>query len=48
MELGAWYVRTLLDRDSTDADRSARRTALIASELKHYGVDIAAVRETID
>ena len=46
MKFGAWNVRTLLDRDAADANRPARRTALIASELKRYDVDIAALSET--
>ena len=32
--VGAWYVRTLLDRDNTT--RPERRTALIAKELVYY------------
>ena len=42
--LGAWNVRTLLDRASTN--RPERRTALIASELDRYKVQIAALSET--
>ena len=42
--LGAWNVRTLLDRASTN--RPERRTALIASELDRYNVQIAALSET--
>jgi hypothetical protein len=41
---GAWNVRTLLDRAGTD--RPERRTALIASELDRYRVQIAALSET--
>lgn len=41
---GAWNVRTLLDRAGTD--RPERRTALIASELLRYNVQIAALSET--
>ena len=44
MHLGSWNVRTLLDRDT--ADRPQRRTALIASELARYKIDIAALSET--
>ena len=42
--MGAWNVRTLLDRDV--ADRPQRRTALIGKELARYGIDIAALSET--
>jgi len=42
--LGAWNVRTLLDRAGTN--RPERRTALIASELDRYKVQIAALSET--
>ena len=41
---GAWNVRTLLDRAGTS--RPERRTALIASELDRYKVQIAALSET--
>ena len=41
---GAWNVRTLLDRAGTS--RPERRTALIASELARYKVQIAALSET--
>lgn len=44
LNLGSWNVRTLLDRDTTD--RPQRRTALIASELARYKIDIAALSET--
>ena len=37
-------MRTLLDRN--DSDRPQRRTALIASELARYNVDIVALSET--
>ena len=40
----AWNVCTLLDRDNTA--RPERRTALIAKELAHYRIDIAALSET--
>ena len=46
MKIGAWNVRTLLDRETPDCDRPPRRTALVASELKRYDVDIAALSET--
>ena len=42
--VGAWNVRTLLDRDNTA--RPERRTALIAKELACYRIDIAALSET--
>ena len=42
--VGAWNVRTLLDRDNTA--RPERRTALIAKELARYRIDIAALSET--
>ena len=44
LTLGAWNVRTLLDRQETT--RPHRRTALIARELERYGIDIAALSET--
>ena len=43
--VGAWNVRTLLDRDNTA--RPERRTALIAKELARYRIDIAALSERI-
>jgi len=42
LQLAAWNVRTLLDRD----DRPERRTAIIAHELARYNIDIAAFSET--
>ncbi|XP_072182226.1 uncharacterized protein [Diadema setosum] len=42
--IGAWNVRTLLDRAGTE--RLERRTALIATELARYRVQIAALSET--
>ena len=42
--LGAWNVRTLLNRATTS--RPERGTALVARELQHYWVDIAALSET--
>ena len=44
MYIGAWNVRTLLDRDTSE--RPQRRTALIASELSRYKIEIAALSET--
>jgi len=41
---GTWNVRTLLD--TADSDRPARRTALVAAELKSYNIDIAALNAT--
>ena len=42
--LGAWNVRTLLDRTGTG--RPKRRTALVARELARYKIQIAALSET--
>ena len=42
--LGAWNVQTLLNRTITS--RPERGTALVARELQHYWVDIAAFSET--
>ena len=42
--VGAWNVRTLLDRKQTK--RPERRTALIARELKRYNLPIVALSET--
>ena len=42
--VGAWNVRTLLDRDNTA--RPERRTALIAKQLARYRIDIVALSET--
>ena len=44
LKVGAWNVRTLLDRDKTN--RPERRTALIGYELARYNIDIAALSET--
>ena len=44
LNLATWNVCTLLDRD--ELDRPQRCTALIASELRRYNVDIAALSET--
>ena len=47
MKVAAWNVRTLLDpKSNSDSDRPRRRTALIASELGRYNIDIAALSET--
>ncbi|XP_066263302.1 uncharacterized protein [Branchiostoma lanceolatum] len=42
LTLGAWNVRTLLDR----GNRPERRTALIARLLGQYQIDLAALSET--
>ena len=42
--VGAWNVRTLLDRSGSD--RPERRTALVGKELSRYNIDIAALSET--
>jgi len=42
--LATWNIRTLLDTDSSE--RPPRRTALVASELNRYNIDIAALSET--
>nr|XP_014348724.1 PREDICTED: craniofacial development protein 2-like [Latimeria chalumnae] len=42
--LGAWNIHTLMDKDNVP--RPERRTALIARELAHYNIDIAALSET--
>ena len=44
LTLGAWNVRTLLDRTGTS--RPERRRALVDRELSRYKVDIAALSET--
>lgn len=45
LKLGAWNVRTLLDR-SDNINIAERRTALVAIELDKYNIDIAALSET--
>nr|VZI37427.1 unnamed protein product [Spirometra erinaceieuropaei] len=44
LTLAAWNVRSLLDNPRSN--RPKRRTALVARELAHYKVDIAALSET--
>ena len=44
MKLATWNVHTLLDRD--DSVRPQRRTALVATELARYDIDIVALSET--
>ncbi|VDL96508.1 unnamed protein product [Schistocephalus solidus] len=44
LTLAAWNVRSLLDNPRSN--QPERRTALVARELAHYKVDIAAVSET--
>jgi hypothetical protein len=45
LRFGTWNVRTLLD-DAGGMDRPRRRTALVASELGRFNIDIAALSET--
>ena len=42
---GTWNVRTLLDRNE-NTERPECRTAIVARELGHLGIDIAALSET--
>ena len=44
LTIEAWNVRTMLDRTNL-TDRLARRTALVAQELRRYNIDIAALSE---
>ena len=44
LTIGQWTLRTLIDREA--ADRPERRTALVATELAKYNIDIAALCET--
>ena len=44
LTLAAWNVRTLLDNNVND--RPQPRTALVATELRRNGIDIAALSET--
>ena len=44
LALGAWNMRTLLDRDTID--QHERRTALVAAALARYNINIAAFSET--
>ena len=44
LNLACWNVRTLLDIDTEN--RPERRTALVASELEKYNVDLVALSET--
>lgn len=43
MTIGAWNVRTLLDRDEYACPE--RKTAIVARELGHFNVDVAATSE---
>ena len=43
LTIAQWNVRTLLDREA--ADRRQRHTALVATELDKYNIDIAALCE---
>lgn len=45
IRFATWNIRTLLDV-SHGTDRPQHRTTLIASELKQYNVDVAALSET--
>ena len=45
LTIAQWNVRTLIDREA--ADRPERRTALVATELAKYNIDIAALCETM-
>ena len=44
LTLGAWNVRTLLDRENVQ--RPERWTAIVGMELARYNIDIAALSET--
>ena len=44
LTLGAWNVRTLMDRD--EANRPQRRTVRLGLELACYNIDIASLSET--
>ena len=44
LKFACWNIRTLLDNNSDK--RPERRTALLASELKRYDIDIVALSET--
>ena len=44
MRIGAWNVRTLMDR--AGSDRPQRRTALVGRELGRYGIQRTALSET--
>ena len=47
LNVAAWNIRTLLDPSTSNScDRPPRRTALVASELSRYKIDIAALSET--
>ena len=46
LNLGTWNIRTLQDQVTDAATRPPRRTALVASELRRYNIDIAALSET--
>ena len=42
--VGAWKVRTLLDRPGSD--RPEKKTASVGKEISRYNIDIAALSET--
>ena len=44
LNIAVWIVRMFIDQD--DTERLHKRTALIASELAGYKIDIAALSET--
>ena len=44
MTIAQWNVRTLLDKEATN--RPERRTALVATELAKYNIDIVVLSET--
>ena len=44
LTLGAWNIRTLLDKSNTE--RPERRTALVCKELDRFNIDVAALSET--
>ena len=46
LNLGTWNIRTLQDQVTGAVTRPPRRTALVASELRRYNIDIAALSET--
>ena len=46
LTLAFWNIQTLMDAPATATDRPPQSTALIASELQHYRIDICALSET--
>ena len=45
LQIGAWNVRTLMD--SAGSDRPQHRTSLVGRELGRYGIEIAALSDTL-